>query len=106
MTIVTQSSGNVFKDLGFKNHEELKAKAELSRQIAVALQLSGMKQKEAEKVIGLHQGDISKIMNGHCEKFSIDRLFRILLKLGQDIHIQIHPASGRHSHLSVNGNVA
>ena len=32
---IIESSDNVFKDLGFDNYEELKAKAELARQIAV-----------------------------------------------------------------------
>ena len=89
METITESSGNIFKDLGFDNHEELKAKAELARQIAVSLELQGIKQKDAEKITGVHQGDISKIINGHCDRFTIDRLFGMLLKLGHNVRISI-----------------
>ncbi len=102
METITESSGNVFKDLGFENYEELKVKAELARQIAVSLELQGIKQKEAEKITGVHQGDISKIVNGHCERFTIDRLFGMLLKLGHNVRISVDPHLSKASaHLSV-----
>jgi predicted XRE-type DNA-binding protein len=103
MTNIINSSGNVFKDLGFENHEELKAKAELARQISVAISLNSLKQKEAEKLTGVNQGDISKIVNGYCEKFSIDRMFNMLLKLGQDVQINIQPAKGHKPFLKIIG---
>ena len=48
MKMITESSGNIFKDLGFENYEELKVKAELARQIEVSMELQGIKQKDAE----------------------------------------------------------
>jgi predicted XRE-type DNA-binding protein len=103
MNEVINSSGNIFKDLGFENHNELKTKAELARQISVAIKLNNLKQKEAEKITGVNQGDISKIVNGYCEKFSIDRMFNMLLNLGQDVRVNIQPAKGHKPFLQITG---
>lgn len=100
MLQITESTGNVFNDLGFANADELQAKSALARQIAIVIKDKKLKQKEAEEMTGVNQGDISKIINGHCDRFSIDRLFGMLLKLGQDIEINIHPSNSNLGHIN------
>lgn len=100
MIKITESTGNVFNDLGFVNADELQAKSALARQISIAIKEKKLKQREAEEITGVNQGDISKIINGHCDRFSIDRLFSMLLKLGQDIEINVHPSRSNLGHIS------
>lgn len=100
MIKITESTGNVFNDLGLVNADELQAKSALARQISIAIKEKKLKQREAEEITGVNQGDISKIINGHCDRFSIDRLFRMLLKLGQDIEINFHPSRSDLGHIS------
>lgn len=51
----TESSGNVFADLGLPNPEELLAKAEITRQINKLIKQQNMTQKEAAELLGIDQ---------------------------------------------------
>jgi len=79
---IIESTGNVFNDLGFENAAELQAKSALARQISITIKEKKLEQRQAEQITGFNQGEISKIVNGHCGRFTIDRLFSMLLRLG------------------------
>ena len=85
----TVSSGNVFADLGLPNPEELLAKAELANKITVLIRKRGLTQAEAAKLLGVDQPKISSLIRGRLTGFSIERLIRFLLLLGQDIRISV-----------------
>ena len=85
----TISSGNVFADLGLPNSEEALAKAELAHKIGVVIRERGLTQVQAAELLGIDQPKISALIRGHLSGFSIDRLMRLLLLLGQDIKITV-----------------
>ena len=85
----TVSSGNVFADLGLPNPEELLAKAELANKITVLIRKRGLTQAQAAKLLGVDQPKISYLIRGRLTGFSIERLIRFLLLLGQDIRISV-----------------
>jgi len=91
----TTSSGNVFKDLGFEDHEERLAKSKLAIQIERIIDKRKLSQAEAAKLLGTTQPKISLLMNGHFEEFSIDRLMSLLKRLDQDIEIRVRPKPAR-----------
>jgi predicted XRE-type DNA-binding protein len=84
---VTQSSGNVFADLGLKNPEERLAKAELAVRIAAAIKARKLTQVAAAEVCAIDQPKISKLRRGDLYGFSTDQLLRFLTTLGQDVEI-------------------
>jgi predicted XRE-type DNA-binding protein len=86
------SSGNVFADLGLPNPEELLAKAELANKIAVIIQERKLTQAKAAKLLGIDQPKVSMLLRGRLTGFSIERLMRFLLLLGQDVKISVHPS--------------
>lgn len=86
------SSGNVFADLGLPNPEELLAKAELANKISVIIQERKLTQAKAAKLLGIDQPKVSMLLRGHLTGFSIERLMRFLLLLGQDIKITVQPS--------------
>ena len=88
---VTESSGNVFADLGFENAEELQAKSSLVFEIASIIGKRKLSQVKAAAVLGIDQPKISNLMRGNLDGFSTDRLFRFLNALDQDIEIRIRP---------------
>ena len=92
---VTPSSGNIFKDLGFVNPQEHSVKAQLAFQINRLIDSCGLKQKEAAALLGVDQPKISALSRGHLSPFSIERLFRYLAILNQDIEIIIKPHASR-----------
>jgi predicted XRE-type DNA-binding protein len=84
-------SGNVFADLGVRNPEEALAKAELANKISVLIRERKLTQKKAAELLGIDQPKVSMLLRGRLTGFSIERLMRFLMLLGQDIRISVHP---------------
>jgi predicted XRE-type DNA-binding protein len=87
-------SGNVFKDLGLDNPEELLAKAKLASRIVDVIDARKLTQAAAAKVLGVDQPKVSLIYRGRLDDFSIERLMRFLNALGHDLRITVE-AKGR-----------
>ncbi len=85
----TVSRGNVFADLGLPDPEEALAKAELAHKITVLIQDRGLTQVQTAKLLGIDQPKVSALMRGRLSGFSLERLMRFLLLLGQDIKITV-----------------
>src|ERR1035437_8051766 len=85
----TVSSGNVFADLGLPNPEETLAKAELAHRITVLIRNKGLTQVQIAKLLGVDQPKVSSLIRGRLSGFSLERLMRFLLLLGQDIKITV-----------------
>jgi predicted XRE-type DNA-binding protein len=94
---ITKSTGNVYADLGIKNAEEHALKAELVHQIGAALKEEGLNQTEAARRLGITQPDVSNMLRGHFRQFSVERLLRFLVALGQDVEIVVRPAAATRS---------
>lgn len=86
-----ESSGNVFADLGLPNPEEALAKAEIARQIGKIIKKRHLNQTKAAKILGIDQPKVSSLLHGYLKGFSLERLFRFLNDLGQDVNIAITP---------------
>jgi len=93
---MTESSGNVFEDLGFNKEEaaNLLIRSELIIQISDLIKKRGLKQADAAKLLGVKQPDISAIMNRKIEKFTIDRLVIFLTCLNQQVEVRTRPRRG------------
>jgi predicted XRE-type DNA-binding protein len=90
-----RSSGNVFADIGLPNPEEHLIKASLVVKIDRLMTQRGLKQVEAAKLFGVKQPDVSKMLRGEFRQFSVERLLRFLVALGQDVDIVVRPHKGR-----------
>ncbi len=92
---VTESSGNVFADLGFKNPEEMMAKANLAILIRDTIKKRKLTQKKAAEIMGVDQPKVSAILRGKLSGFTLERLMRLLMTLGMDIIIEAKPHTQR-----------
>ena len=92
-----ESSGNVFADLGIANPEEALAKAQLAWEIAKIIKKRKLTQKRVATILKIAQPKVSLLLRGYLKSFSMERLFRFLNDLGQDIYIKITP-SAHHGH--------
>ena len=88
-TRVRRGTKNVFADLGFPDAETHLLKAELVTRIQGVITKEDLTQTEAAKRMGLSQPDVSRILNGHFRDVSVERLMRLLTRLGCDIDITI-----------------
>jgi predicted XRE-type DNA-binding protein len=88
-------SGNVFADIGLPNAEEHLVKAKLVYKIDGLMKRRSLKQVEAAKLFGVKQPDVSKMLRGDFRQFSVERLLRFLVALGQDVEIVVKPHRGK-----------
>jgi predicted XRE-type DNA-binding protein len=96
-------SGNVFADLGLPNAEEALAKAELAHKIGAVVRDRGLTQVKTAKLLRVDQPKVSALLRGRLTGFSVERLMRFLLLLGQDIKITVQacPRSRRRARVRV-----
>ena len=92
-----EGTGNIFADLGLANPEEAQAKADLVDRIVDIIEERKLTQVQAGKLLGVDQPKVSALMRGRLTDFSIERLLRFLLSLGQDVKIAVtaRPPSSR-----------
>ncbi len=88
-------SGNIFADLGLPNAEEHQLKAALVVQLHRLIKARKLTQSAAVKLIDIKQPDLSNILRGHYQGFSLARLMRMLTALDQDVEITVRPRRGK-----------
>ena len=81
---VTESSGNVFLDLGFPPHEAavLLLRAELAEALRRWMERRKLTQAEVAKRLGIAQPRVSEIVRGKVELMSLDYLAGLCAKAG------------------------
>jgi predicted XRE-type DNA-binding protein len=89
---ITKSSGNIFADLGLENPQEHYAKARLAILISKMIEVQNLTQGQAASKIGLRQPDVSKLLRGRLEGFSLERLLNFVRALGSDVEIKVKPS--------------
>lgn len=100
----TESSGNVFADLGLPDAEELDLKAELALRLAEVMKLLDLNQTQAAELTGISQPDLSRFLRGRLQDVSAERLIRALIHLSTDIDISFRHGGepvGETIHLTV-----
>ena len=95
---VTLGSGNVYADLGFRNPDEMLAKAQLVDAIRTIVRKRKLSQSAAAALVGVAQPKISELLRGNTKGFSCDRLMRMLRLLGQAVRITITPVKAQRTH--------
>jgi predicted XRE-type DNA-binding protein len=88
---VEASGGNVFANLGIPASGEALARAELAARICALIAERKLTQAQAADLFGVDQPKVSALIRGKLAGFSVDRLFRFLNALGQNVEIVIRP---------------
>jgi predicted XRE-type DNA-binding protein len=90
-TTITESSDNVFADLGFEPPEAaiLEMRASLMCDLRAYLQSSEMTQDEATEKMRIAQSRISDLMRGKWEKFSLEMLITLEARLGRKVTLEL-----------------
>ncbi len=86
-----EGSENVFADLGLPNGDELYLRASLGTEIVKIIRKKGYSQKEAAKILGIKQPEVSALLNAKFQRFSQEKLISFLNKLDYKITIQVSP---------------
>lgn len=84
-----RGSGNVFEDLGFPDAQTRQLRAQLAAEIIGVLRRRDLSQRQAAKLTGLAQADISKIQNAKLRGFTLDRKVTVLARLGRRVDVKV-----------------
>ena len=92
METVSESSGNVFADLGFSPEESalLAMRAELMARLRETIVERGWTQTEAANRLGIGQSRVSDLVRGKWEKFSLDMLVTLATRAGRKVEVAIN----------------
>jgi predicted XRE-type DNA-binding protein len=82
---------NIFAVIGRPNADELLAKAELARAVERVLRERKLTQAQAARILGVTQPDVSDLYRGRLSGYSMERLYRFLKALDQDVQIVVQP---------------
>lgn len=86
---VTFGSDNIFADLGRLQPEDHALKSDLATQLRLAIKDKGFTQTQAARVLGIPQPHLSRILRGHFENVSVERLLRLLIAIGKNVVILV-----------------
>ncbi|MBA4742817.1 MAG: XRE family transcriptional regulator [Azoarcus sp.] len=88
---VTESSGNVFQDLGFDAAEAhvIKLRAEVMIRTVQHLNECGWTQAEAARHLGITQPRVSRLIKGKVEDLSLDMLLTLAARAGLHTELRL-----------------
>jgi predicted XRE-type DNA-binding protein len=88
---VTESSGNIFLDLGFAPHdaEVMLLRARLAEALRRWVEREELTQAQASKRLGITQPRVSEITRGKIELLSLDYLVGLCAKAGISVGLKI-----------------
>jgi predicted XRE-type DNA-binding protein len=81
------SSGNIFADMNLPDAAELDTRARLGAAICRIVERRRLTQAEVAAALAINQPKVSALLNYKLEGFSVERLMRFLVVLGQDVEI-------------------
>lgn len=86
---IVEGSRNVFKDVGLRDPDTRLIKAELAAEIIRVLRTGKLSNVAAAQRAGVAETDISRIRNADLNRFTIDRLVRIVNRLDRRVDVVI-----------------
>ena len=86
---LVRGNGNVFRDHGEPDADIKQGKAILAAQIIGALDDQDLSVRKAAEMTGFAAADLSRVRNAELERFTLDRLMKILAALDDTIEVSI-----------------
>ena len=88
-TEVHEGSGNVYRDLGYQDADEMLVKAQLVAKISEIIRSQELTQVEAARILGVTQPKLSGLLRGQFRGVSERKLIDCLTSLGRDVQIVV-----------------
>ncbi len=88
---IRRGSGNLYADLGYIDPDMQLLKAQLVNRIHDIMRERKLTQTQAAHAVGMSQPDISRLLKGHFRDVSVERIMRMLTRLGCEVDIVVTP---------------
>lgn len=94
-TVTVRGTSNIFADLGYADADTHLLKAELVSRLSDVMLDQKLTQSAAAGLMGISQPDVSRLLNGQFREVSVERLMRMLTRLGCEIDIVVRERGGK-----------
>ncbi len=97
-SLIEESSGNIFADLGRDDAQEKHLRVQLAARLNSLIDEENLTQTLVAKKLGIAQPHVSALKNYQLARFSSERLMHFITLFDRDVEIFIRPrsaASGR-----------
>jgi predicted XRE-type DNA-binding protein len=84
------SSGNVFADVGLPDAEECFVRSRLLIYLVKEIKKRNLSHYQAATMLGVPESDISFLLDCCLTNFSLERLIKMVARLGMDVAISFH----------------
>lgn len=91
MMEIEPGSGNVYADLGMRDADEMRVKAQLAAKSAEIIKARKWTQQHAAGLLGMTQPKLSNMLRGQFRGVSETKMLECLAKLGRDVQIVVGP---------------
>ena len=92
---IRRGTANVFADLGYADPDTHLLKAELVREVMEAMRRRAMTQTDVAQATGLSQPEVSRLLKGQFREISVERIMKMLARLGCEIDIIVRSGDGK-----------
>ena len=102
------TKGSVLDDPGFSPSEalEIKVKAEIYRDLLNYIKEQDFAQQQLGSLLGIHQPDVSNLLNGRVSRFSVGKLIKFAGKLNLGAQVKLtRPKPGKLRSVMTSGKV-
>ncbi|MCE3250490.1 MAG: family transcriptional regulator [Geminicoccaceae bacterium] len=89
---IVRGSGNIFRDMGEPDADVKQAKAILAARIIGIMDDRKLSTRQAGEVAGVDQSEFVRIRNARLDRFTIDRLMRIVNRLDPQVRMVLSDA--------------
>lgn len=93
-TVIRRGSDNIFADLGFADADTHLLKAELVSRVHDIVRERKLTQTQAAHLMGISQPDVSRLLKGQFRDVSVERILKMLTRLGCEIDIVVTSQNG------------
>jgi predicted XRE-type DNA-binding protein len=85
------TTGDIFDDLSLSPQEALEAKikSDIWRDLTTHIHARALDQTSLQKVLKIHQPDVSNLLRGKISKFSTSKLLTFAIRLDLDVRVQL-----------------
>lgn len=89
--MITESSGNIFTNLGFDAGEAaiLEMRAKLMNDLREYIESNNLTQVQAAEQLGVAQSRVSDLVRGKWEKFSLEMLITFEARIGRQVTLEL-----------------
>ena len=87
---ITESSGNVFTDLGYSPEEAaiLQMRADLMAKLRRFIKIKSLTQAKSAEIFGVTQSRVSDLIRGKWERFSLEMLITLATRAGMRVTVK------------------